>query len=220
MLASVDRLETAVPVTQTGGLAATLAVPPQARGVILFAHGGGSTHHSPRNRHVAAALQEARFATCLVDLVTPEERRAEARSGRPRYRIPILVERLGEALDWLQGLPDIGPLPVGCFGASSGAAVALGLAALRPASVRGVVCRGGRPELAGALLTRVQAPVLLIVGERDAGVLAANVQAFEQLCAPKDLAVVPGAGHLFEEPGALDEVARLALGWFLLHLRA
>ncbi|HET9298926.1 MAG TPA: dienelactone hydrolase family protein, partial [Candidatus Polarisedimenticolaceae bacterium] len=169
--------------------------------------------------HVSAALQDGRFATCLVDLVTAEERRAEARSGRPRYRIPILVERLAETLDWLRAQPELGSLPVGCFGASSGAAVALVLAALRPASIRAVVCRGGRPELAGALLQRVQAPILFIVGEHDAGVLAANAEAFEEVSVPKDLAVIPGAGHLFEEPGTLDEVGRLALGWFSLHLR-
>jgi len=195
-----------------------LTMPPDARGMILFAHGSGSSRRSPRNRAVAARLNQAGFGTLLLDLLTEAEEARDAWTGELRFDIGLLTGRLVDALDWLSGRPGTRSLPLGLFGASTGAAGALGAAAARPDLVRAVVSRGGRPDLAPEALPRVQAPVLLIVGGRDEVVLALNRDAADRLSAPHELAVVPGASHLFEEPGALDQVADLAARWFRRHL--
>jgi dienelactone hydrolase len=200
-------------------LAGNLTVPAAARGVVLFAHGSGSSRHSPRNRYVAQALNEAGLATLLLDLLTADEEAIDAYSGHYRFDIDLLAQRLTGAADWLSREAETAELPLGCFGASTGAAAALITAAERPKLVRGVVSRGGRPDLAGAALARVQAPTLLLVGGNDVPVIALNRQAFDQLrTARKELVIVPGATHLFEEPGALEEVARLAANWFTRYL--
>jgi len=202
------------PVTVAAGAVALpgdLAVPPGARGVVLFAHGSGSSRHSPRNRAVAEHLRAAGLATLLLDLLTEQEERARDL----RFDIALLADRLTAAADWLGARPGLARLPLGLFGASSGAAAALVTAARRPDRVSAVVSRGGRPDLAGEDLGRVRAPVLLLVGSRDPQVLDLNRAALTLLPAAARLEVVPGATHLFPEPGALEEVARLAAGWFL-----
>jgi len=186
--------------------------------VVLFAHGSGSSRLSPRNRHVARVLNEAALATLLVDLLTPEEEAIDARKAHLRFDIGLLAERLVAATDWLTAHPDTRDLRVGYFGASTGAAAALVAAAARSGAVGAVVSRGGRPDLAGRVLALVRAPTLLIVGGRDLQVLELNREAFAQLTCDKRLEIVPGATHLFEEPGALHEVARLAANWFVEHL--
>jgi putative phosphoribosyl transferase len=194
---------------------ADLEVPANARGAVLFAHGSGSSRHSPRNRYVAKVLNQAGLATLLIDLLTPQED-AEREN---RFDIVLLVERLAGALSHLQAEPRTAKLPIGLFGASTGAAAALELAAAAPDSVRAVVSRGGRPDLASrAALHKVKAPTLLIVGGDDHGVIELNEQAGAELRCAKHLAIVPGASHLFEEPGTLEEVARLAAQWFTRHL--
>jgi putative phosphoribosyl transferase len=195
-----------------------LAVPDGARALVLFAHGSGSSRHSPRNRQVAAGLQATGFATFLMDLLTAEEEQVDLRTRRLRFDIGLLARRLIGVTDWVAAGGDgaarhIAQLPVGTFGASTGAAAALIAAAERPDRVRAVVSRGGRPDLAADALPRVGAPVLLIVGGADPIVIELNQQAAAQL-AHCELVVVPGAGHLFEEPGALEQVTRLAASWF------
>jgi dienelactone hydrolase len=185
---------------------------------VLFAHGSGSGRHSPRNRYVARALQRAGLATLLIDLLTPEEEEADLRSGHLRFDVGLLAGRLAAATDWLAENPDTGDLRIGYFGASTGAGAALVAAAERPQEVGAVVSRGGRPDLAGDALPRVRAPTLLIVGGNDAPVIGMNEEAFARLRADKELEIVAGATHLFEEPGALEEVARLAAAWFARHL--
>jgi putative phosphoribosyl transferase len=197
-----------------------LGLPPQARGLVLFAHGSGSGRHSPRNRAVAEALQRAGFATLLLDLLTASEEEVDVRTRHLRFDVELLGERLGAAVDWAASEPQVAGLPIGCFGASTGAAAALLIAAARPAAVGAVVSRGGRPDLAGDALPRVQAPTLLIVGAQDTAVLDLNLKAAQRLGGPHALEVVPGAGHLFEEPGALEAVAVLSSGWFTQHLHA
>ncbi|HEX5741821.1 MAG TPA: alpha/beta fold hydrolase [Pilimelia sp.] len=183
-------------------------------GVVVFAHGSGSSRHSPRNRAVAAALRRHGLATLLADLLTAAEEEADVRGGgHLRFDIDLLARRVAGILDWLPGQPRLGPLPVALFGASTGAAAALVAAAERPARVRAVVSRGGRPDLAGAALARVRAPTLLIVGGADTAVLALNEEASRKLGGPWALHVVDGATHLFEEPGALAEVAEVAAAW-------
>ncbi len=201
-------------------LEGNLNLPEDARGVVLFAHGSGSSRHSPRNRRVAALLNEAKFATLLVDLLTLEEEAIDMHTGRLRFDIGLLAERLVGATDWLAQEPDTTRLPIGYFGASTGAGAALVAAAKRPRSVAAIVSRGGRPDLAGRYLSRVEAPTLLIIGGNDPLVLELNRAAFEELRCEKRLEIVPGATHLFEEPGALDEVARLAREWFEGHFSA
>jgi putative phosphoribosyl transferase len=196
-------------------LAGDLRVPARATALVLFAHGSGSSRRSPRNRHVAQQLGDAGLATLLIDLFTPSEEALDARTGRLRFDIRLLAERLLGATDWLGQQPITRELRLGYFGASTGAAAALVAAAVRPRSVGAVVTRGGRPDLAGPALPRVVAPTLLIVGGHDVGVVGLNRQALEQLRGDKRLAVVPAATHLFEEPGALDQVARLARDWFI-----
>jgi dienelactone hydrolase len=195
-----------------------LSLGERARGAVVFAHGSGSSRFSPRNRHVAARLQAAGLATLLMDLLTREEERVDEVTRELRFDIPLLARRLTAAVDWLADQPETAELPIGAFGASTGAAAALIAAAERPAAVRAVVSRGGRPDLAGDALERVVAPTLLIVGELDPVVLELNRQALARLRGPKALEIVPGATHLFEEPGALEQVARLAADWFGEHL--
>jgi pimeloyl-ACP methyl ester carboxylesterase len=199
-------------------LEGNLTLPEESRAIVLFAHGSGSSRHSPRNRYVARVLNEAKLATLLIDLLTLHEEVVDARTAQLRFDIDLLAERLVDATDWLTQFPDTKHLRIGYFGASTGAAAALAAAAVRPDAVRAIVSRGGRPDLAGAALTRVQAPTLLIVGEHDDQVVQLNRQALTQLRCEKRLVIVPGATHLFEEAGALDEVARLARGWFQRHL--
>lgn len=201
---------------RSGGvdLAGDLAMPPDIRGVVVFAHGSGSSRHSQRNRKVAHALNAEGLGTLLIDLLTESEERSDARDAALRFDIDLLTGRLTSAVDEVAGRPWTGNQPVGLFGASTGAAAALGTAANRPGIVRSVVSRGGRPDLATHYLGLVQAPVLLLVGERDQEVIELNRQAAALLTAEHELSIVPGATHLFEEPGALEEVARRAAAWF------
>ena len=192
-------------------LAGDLALPADARGVVVFAHGSGSSRHSPRNRQVAKAFHRAGYATLLLDLLTAEEGETDERTRQLRFDIAMLADRLTGAVDWLSGRRDTGPLPIAVFGASTGAAAALVTAANRPKLVRLVISRGGRPDLAGAALTRVVAPTLLIVGGADEEVLRLNRAAAARMSADVDLQIVPGASHLFPEPGALEDVIGLAL---------
>jgi len=200
-------------------LEGNLSLPDGAGGIVLFAHGSGSSRYSPRNRYVARLLNEAKLATLLVDLLTSDEEAIDLRTARMRFDIGLLAERLVAATDWLTQYRDTRHLRIGYFGASTGAGAALVAAAERPDVVRAVVSRGGRPDLAGPALSRVRAPTLLIVGGNDFQVIELNRAAFTQLRCEKQLVIVPGATHLFEEPGALDEVARLAREWFERHLK-
>ena len=204
----------------TGGvvLDGGFAVPDGARGVVLFAHGSGSSRHSPRNRFVAEVLREGALATLLLDLLSPEEEAADARTRQLRFDIALLAERLVGAIDWLAHQAAARGLPVGLFGASTGGGAALVAAAERPDAVGAVVSRGGRPDLAGDALPMVRAPSLLIVGGDDEAVLGLNRRAMARMSAPVTLEIVPGATHLFEEPGALEQVARLARDWFVRYL--
>jgi putative phosphoribosyl transferase len=204
----------------TAELVGDLVVPAGAAGVVLFAHGSGSSRHSPRNRLVAGALRRVGLATLLLDLLTLAEEERDRVTAELRFDVVLLAERLIAATDLLLAEPATASLPVGLFGASTGAGAALITAAERPETVAAVVSRGGRPDLAGDHLARVRAPTLLIVGGRDQLVLELNRQAQARLAAPSRLEVVPGATHLFEEPGALEQVARLAAAWFTEHLRA
>lgn len=199
-------------------LAGDLVLPDGALGMVLFAHGSGSSRFSPRNRAVAAELHRAGFGTLLLDLLTEDEERDDLLTARHRFDIPLLARRLADTVDWLGRRPDTAELPVGLFGASTGAAAALVAVAERPDRVSAVVSRGGRPDLADASLPRVTAPVLLIVGGDDHTVFDLNRQAAERLTAKHDIHVVPGATHLFPEPGALQQVAAAAAGWFGDHL--
>lgn len=195
----------------------TLALPVAASCMVLFAHGSGSSRHSPRNNAVASELRSAGIGTLLMDLLGPDEDHDTA----CRFDIDLLTRRLGAAADWLADNPATRALPLGLFGASTGAAAALALAAQRAQAIGAVVTRGGRPDLAGPhILTAVRAPVLLIVGGLDTEVASLNNLAYAQLDCEKSLEVVPGATHLFEEPGRLDIVARLAMRWFMRHLPA
>jgi putative phosphoribosyl transferase len=200
-------------------LEADIVVPDAARGVVLFAHGSGSSRHSPRNQFVAHELQGAGLATVLVDLLTAEEERRDYLTGELRFNISLLADRVVAMTDWLVEHQPTAGLGVGLFGASTGAGAALVAAANRPHSVQAVVSRGGRPDLAGNFLRLVRQPTLLIVGENDAQVIELNRKAMTELRGPTRLEIVPGATHLFEEPGALQHVARLATDWFLAHLK-
>jgi pimeloyl-ACP methyl ester carboxylesterase len=190
------------------------------RGVVLFAHGSGSSRLSPRNQLVAEALREAGLATLLFDLMTEEEEERDRLYGGYRFNIEVLAHRLVAATDWMVELPPAAGLPLGYLGASTGAAAAIQAAAERPRHVRAVVSRGGRPDLAGGALGRLSAPTLLIVGGADGPVIRMNEDALRVMRVSKRLEIVPGASHLFEEPGALEQVALLARDWFLRHLGA
>ena len=201
-------------------LGGSFAVPDSARGVVLFAHGSGSSRFSPRNRFVAEALQRARLATLLIDLLTPREEEEERFTRHLRFDIGLLADRLAGALEWLARETETEALPVGLFGSSTGAAAALVTAAREPDRIGAVVSRGGRPDLAAGRLERVRAPTLLLVGGEDAQVLALNREAREAMRCESELVIVPGASHLFEEPGALEQVADHAAAWFAQHLGA
>ena len=190
-----------------------LVVPARAAGLVVFAHGSGSSRFSRRNRLVAETLEDAGFATLLMDLLTKSEEAIDFRTSEYRFDIPRLGHRVVGALDWAAGEAAISALPVACFGASTGAAAALIAAAERPAQVRAVIARGGRPDLAGDALPLVVAPTLLIVGGDDAPVIDMNRTAMRRMRAPVRLEIVPGATHLFEEPGALERVAEMAARW-------
>jgi dienelactone hydrolase len=205
--------------TDGAALAGDLAVPQAASGLVVFAHGSGSRRLSPRNRLVARELRQARLGTLLFDLLTAEEDEADSVTREYRFDIDLLARRLVAVTDWLVSQPEAQGLKLGYFGASTGSAAALMAAAERPTLVRAIVSRGGRPDLAAPALPRVLAPTLLIVGGADVQVLDMNKRAMAQMRAPKELAIVEGATHLFEEPGALEEVARLARDWFVRHLR-
>ncbi|HEY8017858.1 MAG TPA: alpha/beta family hydrolase [Actinomycetota bacterium] len=210
----VIRIEVADAVAGRGEIVGDLRLPTEARGLVIFAHGSGSSRHSPRNRMVAASLNDVGFATLLFDLLTAAEERVDDRTRELRFDIRRLAERLLAAADGVAERPDTSGLPLGTFGASTGAAAALVAAAARPAEVRAVVSRGGRPDLAGEALPGVRAPTLLIVGSHDPQVIDLNHEAAARMTCERETVIVPGATHLFEEPGTLEEVARLAGDWF------
>jgi dienelactone hydrolase len=211
----VAEAELAIPV-EGAVLAADLALPKRARGIVLFAHGSGSSRKSPRNRYVARRLHASGFGTLLFDLLTAAEQRTDATSRALRFDIPLLAARLVAATRALAGRPSVPPWR-GYFGASTGAAAALVAASAAPAGVHAIVSRGGRPDLAGEALEAVRAPTLLVVGGDDLDVLALNEAALRRLRCAKSLTIVPGATHLFEEAGALDEVCDAAAAWFDRH---
>ncbi len=200
-------------------LGADLRVPADPSGLVVFAHGSGSSRRSTRNRQVAEMLDDAGLATLLLDLLTPAEESIDQFTREFRFDIPRLGRRMVAATDWAVEQPDLRRLPIGFFGASTGAAAAIIAAAERPNRASAVVSRGGRPDLAGEALGRLQAPTLLIVGGDDEPVIELNEDAQRQIRAVTRLEIVPGATHLFEEPGTLDQVARLAIAWFRQHLR-
>ncbi|ADI74420.1 dienelactone hydrolase [Methanohalobium evestigatum Z-7303] len=196
-----------------------LTIPNNPDGIIIFAHGSGSSRHSPRNKYVAQNLQDNGFATLLIDLLTPDEDETDRLTGRLRFDIDLLSRRLVTATNWVLNNPETSNLNIGYFGASTGAAAALIAAAQHPMYINAVVSRGGRPDLAEHIFDRVQAPTLLIVGGNDPKVIELNKWAMERMNAKKKLEIVPGATHLFEEPGKLEEVSRLAGEWFKQYLK-
>lgn len=208
---TVQRLSVSIPPLDLSG---DLTVPPTAKGLVIFAHGSGSSRFSPRNRQVADALVEAGLATLLMDLLSEDEAADRANV----FDIPLLAQRLVAAIGWARKQDALGELPIGLFGASTGAAAALLAAAARPGEVSAVVSRGGRPDLASPMLGQVRAPTLLIVGGEDEPVLTWNREALAELGGEGRIEVVPGATHLFEEPGALEQVTALARAWFLQRL--
>lgn len=217
MTAQLNTTVIRIPIGGRTWLNADLAVPPDAKGVVLFAHGSGSGRLSPRNQYVASELNGVQMATVLADLLTDEEEKADDRNRALRFDISLLTSRLVGIVDWTKTNDLIATLPVGVFGASTGAAAALDAAALRPDIVRAVVSRGGRPDLA-TRLDEVKAPTLLIVGSNDMTVLEMNRAASRQLTCTRLIEVIPGATHLFEEPGTLEAVAAAAGTWFRQHL--
>jgi pimeloyl-ACP methyl ester carboxylesterase len=204
--------------TKTAALNAFIDIPHAAQCMVIFAHGSGSSRFSSRNQFVARALSEASLATLLLDLLTPQEDAYDQRTAALRFDVELLATRVAGAIDWCQTNDATKQMNVGLFGASTGAAAAIVAAADRHDRVNAVVSRGGRPDLAGAALSEVTAPVLLIVGGKDTHVFELNRSAAKQLRAPHELVVIPRAGHLFEEPGALERVAELSRDWFLKHL--
>ena len=209
-----------IPVGAGVPLAGDLSIPTRATGLVVFAHGSGSSRHSPRNRMVAGGLRQRHLATLLMDLLTPGEEQLDQRTRHLRFDIALLAARLDSAVAWLESEPELSDLPVGYFGASTGAGAALVAAARRPARIAAVVSRGGRPDLAGEHLALVRAPTLLIVGGNDDLVIELNRDAYERMGGQRRLEIVPGATHLFEETGALEEVTRLAGDWFAEHLHS
>jgi dienelactone hydrolase len=207
-----------IPIGNNIALGGDLRIPPQPRGVVLFAHGSGSSRHSPRNQFVAQVLHKAGFATLLMDLLTAKEEEQDRYTAHLRFDINLLGERVAAATNWLLQNTATGNLKIGYFGASTGAAAALVAAVEHPYAVGAIVSRGGRPDLAGTALSRVRAPTLLIVGGQDTQVIELNRTAFSQLQCEKSFEIVPGATHLFEEPGALEQVAQLASQWFTRYL--
>ena len=209
-----------VPVEEGITLEGNLNIPDNPRGVVLFVHGSGSSRFSPRNQFVARQLESAGLATLLIDLLTAREEEEDRYTGHLRFDIPLLSRRVVAATDWLLSQPATGNLKIGYFGASTGAAAALVAAAERPSAVGAIVSRGGRPDLAGSALAKVTAPTLLIVGSKDTQVIELNRMAFSLLRTEKRLEIIPGASHLFEEPGTLEKVAELATDWFTRYLSA
>ena len=199
-------------------LSGNLVIPPGAQGIVLFAHGSGSSRHSPRNRYVAQVLNDAGLATLLFDLLTLQEDRIDQQSRNLRFDIGLLASRLHGATNWIAQYPPTRLLNIGYFGASTGSAAALIAAAALPDAISAIVSRGGRPDLAGTALTRIQSPTLLIVGGNDPIVIDLNQDAFERIPAKKQLEIIPNATHLFSEPGTLDQVAQLASQWFQKYL--
>ena len=195
-----------------------LTIPKNAEGIVLFAHGSGSSRHSPRNKYVAQVLQKAGLATLLIDLLTEEEEKVDDYTAHLRFDIGLLAKRLVGTTDWITKNPDTKNLSIGYFGASTGAAAALVASVDCPDVIKAIVSRGGRPDLAGPALPRVKAPTLLIVGGNDGPVIEMNEEALNLLKIEKKIVIVPGATHLFEEPGTLEQVARLAADWFVNHL--
>lgn len=206
-----------IPLKGKGQLEGDLQIPKGAKGIVVFAHGSGSSRHSPRNRFIASVLQKEGLATLLIDLLTPEEERIDEVTAGLRFNIDLLTDRLCAITDWLDSEPSAKNLKIGYFGASTGAAAALCAAAEKKEKVVAVVSRGGRPDLASSSLEEVQAPTLLIVGGNDRAVIGMNEEAYALLQAEKKMTIVPRATHLFEEPGTLEEVAQLALNWFRQH---
>jgi len=202
------------------GLSGDLAVPEGATGIVVFAHGSGSSRHSPPNRYVASVLHQTGLATLLLDLLTTAEEQLDQETGHLRFDITLLADRLLEATDWLRGQPVTRGLSIGYFGASTGAGAALVAAAGCPSLIHAVVSRGGRPDLAGSALARVTAPTLLIVGGEDHPVIKLNRRALDELRCEKKLSIVPGASHLFEEPGTLEQAAKAASTWFEKFLKS
>jgi putative phosphoribosyl transferase len=207
-----------IPIGNNITLVGDLRIPPQPRGVVLFAHGSGSSRHSPRNQFVAQVLHKAGFATLLMDLLTLREEEQDRYTAHLRFDIDLLSKRVAAATNWLLQNTTTAQLKIGYFGASTGAAAALVASIEHSAAVRAIVSRGGRPDLAGAALPRVQAPTLLIIGGQDTQVIELNRAAFSQLQGEKRIEIVSGATHLFEEPGALEQVAQLASQWFTRYL--
>ena len=201
------------------GLSGDLVVPERAEGIVVFAHGSGSGRHSPRNQYVAGILQQGMLATLLLDLLTDAEEQVDLESSRLRFDIGLLASRLLESTDWLQQEAATRDMSIGYFGASTGAGAALVAAADRPSLINGIVSRGGRPDLAGSALPRVKAPTLLVVGSKDRQVVDLNRMALTKLRCEKRLSIVPGATHLFEEPGTLEQVAIQARDWFQRNLK-
>lgn len=217
----LENLRTAEAVQINAGtdtLTGDLAIPSKPRGLVIFAHGSGSNRLSPRNRQIADILDRSDLATLLPDLLTEDEEDTDARTGRLRFDMTLLASRITTICNWAQRIPQLRQLPVGLFGASSGGGAALLAAAQQPRSFRAVVARGGRPDLAGSALRRVMSPTLLIVGERDDQVLDINQRAAERMLTEVRLEIIPGATHLFEEPGALAQVGQLTRDWFRTHL--
>jgi putative phosphoribosyl transferase len=204
---------------QWADLEGDLSVPAAATGVVVFAHGSGSSRHSPRNRYVADALNEGALATLLIDLLNADEQRVDLQTSQLRFDIPLLANRLVAIAQWLHAQPQVAGLKIGYFGASTGAGAALVAAVELPELIHAVVSRGGRLDLAGDALERVNAPTLAIIGGSDPVVLEWNHQALARMNCVKALHVIPGASHLFEESGALEEVAALARAWFTEKLR-
>ncbi len=200
-------------------LEGNLIVPSSATGIVLFAHGSGSSRFSSRNRYVASTLRQGNLGTLLIDLLTPLEETRDNVTAELRFDIGMLADRLAGTVEWLRAQPELREKRVGLFGASTGGGAALVAAAARPKEIHAVVSRGGRPDLAGAALPRVEAPTLLIVGGDDIQVITMNRQAYDQLRCERRLEIVPGATHLFEEPGTLERVAELARDWFTHYLR-
>ena len=196
-----------------------LGTPPEPRGIVVFAHGSGSSRHSARNKFVARGLERLGLATLLIDLLTPGEEEIDEHTAEYRFDIPMLAARLGTIVDWLGRRPETARLPIGLFGASTGGGAALIAAADRPREVAAVVSRGGRPDLAGEALSKVVAPTLLVVGGRDTPVIRMNREAMRRMRGDVKLEIVPGATHLFEEPGTLERVLKLAGDWFAHHLQ-
>ena len=199
---------------------ADLTVPHDPVGVVVFAHGSGSGRHSPRNKMVASALNDRGLATLLLDLLTPSEEAEERLGATKRFDVELMAERLATSASALRGDAALGAQPIGYFGASTGAAAALIAAASHPEGVAAIVSRGGRPDLAGRHLSAVRVPTLLVVGGNDGPVIELNRRARAQLCGPSELVIIPGATHLFEEPGTLEQVAVRAGDWFAVHLQA